>query len=192
MTQDAFDKKPATNIRKGQVIIYQNAPHMVLEVSHRMQGRQAGFLQVTLRDLKTGVSKQNKYHSDDTVAFCYVETKSLEYAYEDKDGFHFTDTATYEDVAVPASLVKDQKNYFIPNVEYSVIYVEGHPVQVQLPAAITVTVTEASEGLRGDTATNAQKPVIVETGMRIQVPLFVKKGDAIRISTSDGTYLGRA
>ena len=74
------DKGPATNIRKGNVILYQNVPHMVTEVEHRMQGRQAGFIQVTLRNLMTGVSTQNKYHSNDTIFFCFVESKTLEYS----------------------------------------------------------------------------------------------------------------
>ena len=80
----------------------------------------------------------------------------------------------------------------IPGVAYSVLFVEGKPVQIQLPAAISMKVTEASEGLRGDTASNAQKPVVVETGLRVQVPLFIKEGEVIRVNTTDGSYLGRA
>lgn len=186
------DKGPATNIRKGNVILYQNVPHMVTEVEHRMQGRQAGFIQVTLRNLMTGVSTQNKYHSNDTIFFCFVESKSLEYSYEDEEGFHFMDPDTYDDVAVSAKLLSEQRGYLIPGTSYSLLFVEDKPVQLQLPAAIEMKVEEASEGLRGDTASNAQKPVTVETGMRVQVPLFIKTGDKIRISTADGSYLGRA
>ena len=186
------DKGPATDIRKGKVIIYQNVPHMAIEVEHRTQGRQSGFIQVTLRNLITGVSTQNKYHSNDTVLFCFVETKSLEYSYEDENGFHFMDSDTYEDEVVSGKLLEGQKGYLIPGEVYSLMFVEEKPVQIQLPPSIAIKVTEASEGLRGDTASNAQKPIVVETGMRVQVPLFIKTGDVIRINTTDGSYLGRA
>lgn len=188
----AQDKGPATNIRKGNVILYQNVPHMVTEVEHRTQGRQAGFIQVTLRNLVTGVSTQNKYHSNDTVLFCFVESKTMEYSYEDESGFHFMDPETYDDEAVSGKLLENQRGYLIPGASYSLLFVEDKPVQLQLSASLAMKVTEASEGLRGDTASNAQKPVVVETGMRVQVPLFIKTGDVIRVSTADGSYLGRA
>ena len=178
ITMEVRDKGPATDIRKGKVIIYQNVPHMAIEVEHRTQGRQSGFIQVTLRNLITGVSTQNKYHSNDTVLFCFVETKSLEYSYEDE--------------VVSGKLLEGQKGYLIPGEVYSLMFVEEKPVQIQLPPSIAIKVTEASEGLRGDTASNAQKPIVVETGMRVQVPLFIKTGDVIRINTTDGSYLGRA
>jgi len=182
----------ATDIRKNNVILYQNTPHMALDVEHRTQGRQSGFVQVTLRNLITGVSTKSKFHSNDTVTFCYVESKSLEYSYVDDLGYHFLNTDTYEDEVISADLLKDQKDYLIPGTAYSVLFVEGKPVQIQLPASISMKVTEASEGLRGDTASNAQKPVVVETGLRVQVPLFIKEGEVIRINTADGSYLGRA
>ena len=182
----------ATDIRKSNVIMYQNVPHMAIEVEHRTQGRQSGFVQVTLRNLVSGVSTKTKFHSNDTVTFCYVESKSLEYSYVDDMGCHFLNTDTYEDEVIPASLLSEQKGYLIPGTAYPVLFVENHPVQIQLPPSLAMKVTEASEGLRGDTASNAQKPVVVETGLRVQVPLFIKEGEVIRVNTSDGSYLGRA
>ncbi len=182
----------ATDIRKSNVILYQNVPHMAIDVEHRTQGRQSGFVQVTLRNLISGVSTKTKFHSNDAVTFCYVESKSLEFSYVDDMGFHFLNSDTYEDEVISADLVKDQKGYLIPGTAYSVLFVEDKPVQIQLPPAISMKVTEASEGLRGDTASNAQKPVVVETGLRVQVPLFIKEGEIIRVNTTDGSYLGRA
>lgn len=182
----------ATDIRKNNVILYQNVPHMALEVEHRTQGRQSGFVQVTLRNLVSGVSTKTKFHSNDTVMFCYVESKALEFSYVDDMGYHFLNSETYEDEVIPASLITEQKNYLIPGTSYSVLFVENKPVQIQLPASVAVKVREASEGLRGDTASNAQKPVVVETGLRVQVPLFIKAGEMIRVNTNDGSYLGRA
>lgn len=186
------DKRPATSIRKSNVVMYQNVPHIVTEVEHRTQGRQAGFIQVTLRNLATGIATQNKFHSNDTVFFCYVESKELEYSYEDNEGYHFLHPDTYEDEVIPSKLLEDQKSYLIQGESYSVLFVDDRPLQIQLPASVAMKVIEASEGVRGDTATNAQKTVVVETGMKVQVPLFIKTGETIRIDTDKGTYLGRA
>lgn len=182
----------ATDIRKSNVILYQNVPHIAIDVEHRTQGRQSGFVQVTLRNLVSGVSTKTKFHSNDTVTFCYVESKSLEFSYADEMGFHFLNTETYEDEVISADLLKDQKDYLIAGAAYSVLFVENKPVQVQLPPSIAMKVVEASEGLRGDTASSAQKPVVTESGLRVQVPLFIKAGDIIRVNTTDGSYLGRA
>lgn len=182
----------ATDIRKGRVMMYQNVPHLVIDMQHRTQGRQSGFVQVTLRNLKTGSSTKTKFGSNETINFCFMESKDLEYSYEDHEGFHFLDSETYEDEVIPEAVLADQKLYLIPNTVYSVMFVEGEPVQLQLPAALSMKIVDAPEGLRGDSATNAQKPVVTESGLTVQAPLFIKPGEVIRVSTSDGSYLGRA
>ena len=121
-----------------------------------------------------------------------MESKDLEYAYADDDGYHFLDPSTYEDEIISKDLLEDQKLYLIAGTVYSVMFVEEKPVQLQLPAALSMKVVEASEGLRGDTASNAQKPVVTESGLTVQAPLFIKQGEVIRVNTSDGSYLGRA
>ena len=182
----------ATDIRKGQVMLYQNIPHLVIDMQHRTQGRQSGFVQVTLRNLHSGSSTKTKFGSNDNITFCFMESKDLEYAYADDDGYHFLDPSTYEDEIISKDLLEDQKLYLIAGTVYSVMFVEEKPVQLQLPAALSMKVVEASEGLRGDTASNAQKPVVTESGLTVQAPLFIKQGEVIRVNTSDGSYLGRA
>ena len=119
----------ATDIRKSNVIMFQNAPHIALEVEHRTQGRQSGFVQVTLRNLISGVSTKTKFHSNDTVDFCFVESRELEFSYVDDMGYHFLNTESYEDEVIPANLLKDQKDYLIQGTAYSVLFVEEKPVQ---------------------------------------------------------------
>jgi elongation factor P len=182
----------ATDIRKGQVLLYQNVPHWVVDMQHRTQGRQSGFVQVTLRNLHTGSSTKTKFGSNDNITLCFTESKDLEYAYADDAGYHFLNPNTFEDEIIPSSLLEDQKLYLISGIVYAVMFVEGKPVQLQLPTALSMKVIEASEGLRGDTASNAQKPIVTESGLTVQVPLFIKRGEVIRVSTSDGSYLGRA
>jgi elongation factor P len=181
-----------TEIRKGRVIVYQGAPHLVLEMMHRTQGRQAGFVQTTLRNLQSGSTTTTKFRSTDNIAFLHTTTNKLEFSYVDGDGYHFMDTETYEDTIFGEDLLTDEKPFLIEGNAYDILFIDGQAVKLELPAAVEVSVVEAPEGIRGDTASNVQKPVTIDTGLTVQVPLFIKKGEKIRISTADGSYLGRS
>lgn len=181
-----------TDIRKGKVIEYNGVPHVVLEVLHRTQGRQAGFVQVTMRNLSTGSSIAVKFLSSDNVTFLTTSTVTLEYSYVDDMGHHFLDTTTYEDICLPNDLVESKKKFLTIGKTYDVSCVNDKPVEIVLPASIVMQVVESPEGVRGDTASNVQKPAVTETGLALQVPLFIKPGEMIRVSTDDGSYIGRA
>lgn len=182
----------ATDIRKGKVILFQNTPHLVMEMQHRTQGRQSGFVQVTLRNLSNSASAKTKFGSSENITFCFTESKDLEYSYSDDLGYHFLDQDTFEDEVISASLLEEQKLFLITGVVYTVLFVDEKAVQLQLPAALSMKVVDAPEGIRGDSTSNVQKPVVTESGLVVQVPLFIKQNDVIRISTDDGSYLGRA
>jgi len=181
-----------TEIRKGRVLNFQNAPHLVLDMQHRTQGRQAGFVQVTMRNLNNGVSTNAKFRSTDSVEFCHTENQKLEYSYIDDQGYHFMDTETFEDHILPPEVCDDAKQYLVENSRYEILFVDGTPVSVNLPANVEMKVLESPEGVKGDTASNVQKPATMETGLVVQVPLFIKPGEIIKIKTEDGSYLGRA
>lgn len=181
-----------TDIRKGRVILYQNSPHLVTDMQHRTQGRQAGFVQVTLRNLQSGSSTTHKFRSTETVEFCHTETQKLEFSYQDQEGYHFLDTSTFEDMVLSEDKLEEQKKFLVENNRYDVLFVDGDPVRVELPAAVEMEVIEAPDAIRGDTASNVQKPVTTTNGLIVQVPLFIKKGEVIRVNTETGEYLGRA
>lgn len=181
-----------TDIRKGRVILYQGVPHLVLEMQHRTQGRGSGWVQTTLRNLKSGSSTTNKFRSTDTVEFLMTETTRLEFSYDDGHTYTFMDPDTFETVDLNAEMVEDAVKYLVPNNNYDILYVDGKPAQVVLPASVEMKVIESAEGIRGDTASNVQKPAKMETGLVVQVPLFIKEGEVLKISTTDGSYLGRA
>lgn len=181
-----------TDIRKGRVLDYQGAPHLVLEMLHRTQGRQAGFVQVTLRNLSSGASTTTKFRSTDSVVFMHTSQAKLEYSYIDDMGYHFMDPETFEDTILPSEICDGYKHYLIENKVYEVMMVDGKPVDLNLPGSVEVRVTDAPEGIKGDTASNVQKPVTVETGLVVHVPLFIKNDEIIRVSTENGSYLGRA
>jgi elongation factor P len=181
-----------TDIRKGRVMMYQNVPHLVTDVQHRTQGRQAGFVQVTMRNLNTGASTNTKVRTTDSVEFCFMERKKLEFSYQDGDGFHFIHPETFDDTLLSRDMVEDKERFLVENTSYDIMFVNEKPVDLDLPAAVEMKVTESAEGIRGDTASNVQKPAKLETGLTVQVPLFVKSGDRIRVSTENATYLGKA
>jgi elongation factor P len=180
-----------TDIRKGRVIQHQGAPHLVLDMMHRTQGRQAGFVQTSLRNLNTRSTTTVKFRSTDSVEILHTENQRLEYSYEDQEGYHFLHPETFEDTVLPREMLEDKMAFLTENQEYDVLHVEGRPVQVQLPSSVEMEVAEAPEGLKGDTASAAQKPAVTTTGITVQVPLFIKPGDTIKVSTDDGSYLGR-
>ena len=179
-------------IRKGRVIVYQGAPHLVLEMLHRTQGRQAGFVQTTLRNLQSGSTTTTKFRTTDSVEILHTTTKKLEFSYVDGDGHHFMDVETYEDTVLDEGVISEDKQYLVEGNSYDILFVEGQAVKLELPAAVEVTVEENHESIRGNTISNDQKPVTIDNGLTMQVPLFIKKGEKVRMSTADGSYLGRA
>jgi elongation factor P len=181
-----------TEVRKGKVLNYQNNPHLVLDVQHRTQGRQAGFMQVTMRNLSTGASTNTKIRTTDSVEIMHTDMVKLEFSYIDGDAYHFMDPESFEDIELDASVISDSKDFLVENQSYSILHVDDRPISIELPASIEMRVKESAEGVKGDTASNVQKPATLETGLTIQVPLFIKEGELIRVSTSDRSYMGRA
>jgi elongation factor P len=181
-----------TEVRKGKVLNYQNNPHLVLDVQHRTQGRQAGFMQVTMRNLSTGASTNTKIRTTDSVEIMHTDMVKLEFSYIDGDAYHFMDPESFEDIELDASVISDSKDFLVENQSYSILHVDDRPISIELPASIEMRVKESAEGVKGDTASNVQKPATLETGLTIQVPLVIKEGELIRVSTSDRSYMGRA
>ena len=145
-----------TDVRKGKVLNYQGTPHLVLDVQHRTQGRQAGFIQASLRNLSTGSSTSTKIRTTDSVEIMHTDMVKLEYSYKDSDGYHFMDPETFEDILLDASLVEDSKEFLVETQAYSILHVNDKPILIELPASVEMKVVESPEGIRGDTASNVQ------------------------------------
>lgn len=182
----------ANDLRKGQAIRYNGNVAIVLEVQHRTPGNLRAFVQAIIRYINTGKSADVRFGSTDKVEIVEVQRTDLEFSYKDQSGYHFMDPATYETVTLSESLLAEAKDYLVENFAVEVLYAEGKAVQVELPATVVMTVTESAEGVRGDSANNVQKPATLETGKVINVPLFIKEGEKIRVDTRTGNYLGRA
>lgn len=184
---------PAANdIRKGQVIKFNGEPHLVMETQHRTPGNLRAFVQIKMRNLRYGKALDQRFASTDTIEVMPTDKKSLEFSYADRDAFAFMDPNSFEQIELTASQLGDVKNYLAPGGKVDVLFVDERPLSVDLPSAVSLKVVESADGIKGDTASNVQKPATLETGLVVQVPLFIKEGDVIRVSTMDGTYLGRA
>ncbi len=182
----------ANDLRKGMCIRYNGNPAIVLEVMHRTPGNLRAFVQVIIRYIGTGKSADIRFGSTDKVDSVEVERKELEYSYKDNTGYHFMDPETFETISFDESFVGDAKMYLVENLKVNVLYVEQKAANLELPAQVTLKVTESADGVRGDSANNVQKPAIMETGLSVTVPLFIKEGEMVKISTTNGGYLGRA
>jgi elongation factor P len=182
----------ATNVKKGQCIKYEGETGIVLGVEHRTPGKGNALIAATIRSTQSGKTKTIRFASSDKVEVVDTERQQLEFSYIDPTGYNFMDLTTYETISFPATFVEGVKDYMKEGQKVEVLFIEGEPVSVALPPTVELLITQSSEGIKGDTANNPTKPAILETGISVQVPLFVKQGDIIKISTEDGSYLGRA
>jgi elongation factor P len=182
----------ANDLRKGMAILYNGDVCVILEMQHRTPGNLRAFVQVILRSLKTGKSADVRFSSTEKVEVVPMQTRKMEYSYQDGEDYVFTDPETFDTVSLTPEVVGDTKNFMVENGAVTVTFVEDKAVSIELPASVILEVTDAPEGLKGDSATNVQKTVTLETGITIQAPLFIKTGEKLKIDTRTGKYMERA
>src|SRR5688572_25310672 len=182
----------ANDIRKGMAVNHNGDVAVVLETQHRTPGNLRAFVQMTLRSIRTGKTSDVRFSSTERLDVIPMMTKKMEFSYKDGEEYIFSDPETYETVNVPPEMVGDAKNYLTENALVTVTFVEDKIAQLEVPASVILTVTDAPEGIRGDSANNVQKAVTVETGITVQAPLFIKTGEKIKIDTRTGKYMERA
>lgn len=182
----------ATELRKGMAIKWKGDVCLVLETHHRTPGNKRGFIQGILRSLNTGRSLDERFGSDVKIETVSVSREPWEFNYKDQTGYTFLNPQTFENLTLDAALVGDSKLYLTENLVCNIVFVESKAVQVEVPASVVLKVTESPEGVRGDSSSNVMKPATLETGLTLQVPLFIKEGDLIKVSTQDGKYVSRA
>jgi elongation factor P len=183
---------PSTNLRKGQAIKVNGELGLILDLEHRTPGNLNGFVQVIMRSFVSGKSKDFRFSASEKVDVIEVDRQKLEFSYSDNTGYHFMNTESYDTITMPGNLVDDVKDLLTENLQVEVLFIEGVPVSLDLPPSITMAVTDAPEGVKGDSANNVQKAVTLATGKIVQAPLFIKTGDKIIIDSRTGKYMGRA
>ena len=165
---------------------------VVLDVQHRTPGNLRAFVQATLRSIRTGKSANVRFSSTEPIEIVPMNVRKMDFSYKDGEDFVFSDPETYETVNMPPELVGDAKNYLVENGQVTVTFVEDKAVQVELPPSVFLTIMNAPEGVKGDSANNVMKAATLETGVTIQVPLFIKTGEKIKVDTRTGKYMERA
>lgn len=173
-------------------IIHNGDVTVVLDMQHRTPGNLRAFVQATLRSIKTGKSSDVRFSSTEKIETIPLMTRKMDFSYKDGEDFVFSDPENYETVTLSAELVGDAKNFLTENAGVMVTFVEDKAVSIELPPSVVLMVKDAPEGVRGDSANNVQKAIILETGISVQAPLFIKTGEKIKVDTRTGKYMERA
>jgi len=181
-----------SQLKKGMYIIFHDEPNMVVDISFVSPGKGAAFYRVKLKSLYGGRVVDYTYKSGEKVEEVLVETHEAEYSYFDGSNYVFIEPRTFEQYSVSADVVGDNKLFLKEGILYRIKFYEDVPVGVTLPKSIVLTVEETENSVKGDTATNAMKVAIMDTGAKVLVPLFIKKGDEVMVSTESGSYLSRS
>ncbi|MEG0024602.1 MAG: elongation factor P [Akkermansia sp.] len=184
-------KVPVINLRKGHAVNYNNDVCVVTNMEHKCPPRMASYVQMTIRSISTSKVYNLRMTSNESLEGVNLAREEYEFSYIDGMGYHFMNPETYEDVLVSNEIVTPVKEYLLEGNTYILLFTDEVVVSVELPASLVLTVKEAPEGVKGDSANNVYKSATMETGLVVQVPLFIKPGERISIKTEDGSYLGR-
>ena len=182
----------ASDFRKGVTFEMNGDPHIVLDFQHVKPGKGAAFVRTKYRNILTGATREEAFNPNDKFPKAHIETKTMQYLYNDGELYYFMDEETYDQVPMTAELVEDAVKYIKENDTATIKFYKGQAFTVEAPNFVDLVVTETEPGVKGDTATNVTKAATVETGAVIQVPIFINEGEKIQIDTRSGEYLGRS
>jgi elongation factor P len=179
--------------RNGNHIDVEGTIFKIVEFQHVKPGKGGAFVRTKLRRASDGAVIDRTFRAGEKFRSVRTEVRRMQYLYRDGTDAHFMDTESYEQLTIPESTLADPLRFMRESDEVDVLYIDDEPADVQLPSAIDLEVTETEPGLRGDTASGGgTKPAVLQTGARIQVPLFVNVGDKVRVDTRSGDYVSRA
>jgi elongation factor P len=183
----------ATEIRAGNLIEWDNRVWRVLKAYHvHVGGRGGAYMQVEMKDLESGTKKNERIRTEDKVERAFVESREMQYLYNDGERYVFMDKETFDQLALPADFLEGQTGYLVPNTDVQVNFHNERPIGVQLPPTVVLSVVETEPNLKSATATGSFKPAKTETGITVMVPQFIMEGERIRVSTDTGEYIERA
>ena len=183
----------ASDFRNGVTFEMDGGGWTIVSFLHVKPGKGAAFVRTKIKNVVTGAVLERTFNPTDKFQRAYIETKEMQYLYADGELYYFMDTETFEQLPMTADQVEGTINFVKENTNVTVRFFKGAPFSVQAPNFVELTVTETDPGFAGDTAANTTKPATFETGLTLQVPLFINVGDVLKIDTRDGgEYLGRA
>lgn len=180
------------DLRTGLTVELDGDIYSVVDFLHVKPGKGAAFVRTKLKNIRTGASVERTFRAGERIARAHIELKQMQYMYNSGDEYFFMDMETYDQVALRTEDLGDAPKYLLENMTIGIQFYEGQPVGVDLPTTVVLEVTQTEPGFKGDTAQGATKPATLETGITIQVPLFVEQGEKVKVDTRTGEYLSRA
>lgn len=180
------------DFRTGLTIEVDNAIWQVIDFQHVKPGKGAAFVRSKLRNLRTGAIQEKTFRAGEKVAKAHIENRRMQYLYAMGDSHVFMDNESYEQLELPASQIEHELKYLKENMEVFIMTFQGEILGIQLPNTVELVVSETEPGIKGDTASNVTKPATLETGLIVQVPIFINEGETLIINTAEGKYVSRA
>jgi elongation factor P len=182
----------ATQVRKGNTVRIDGTLYKIMSMDHVTPGKGRAHIQTKLRSLRDGTQTEKRFRSDEDIEKVIIETKEMQYMYNDGDEYHFMDTTTYDQVQLSADTLGNAVQYLIPDTTLNLEWFEGNAIGVDLPPVVELKVIQTPPGVKDATASTQRKPATMETGLVVQVPAFIGEGEVIRINTTDASYSERA
>lgn len=180
------------DLKNGMTLDIEGQLWTVIEFQHVKPGKGPAFVRTKMRQVLTGKVVEKTFNAGVKVEVAVLEKRDMTFLYRDGDDFMFMDAKTFDQVSVPEAVVGESVNFMLENCEAIVAMHEGSPLYIELPASVELVVTYTEPGLQGDRSSGGTKPATVETGITVQVPLFIKQDEKILVDTRNGSYLGRA
>jgi len=182
----------ATDLKNGITFLHYGKPYQVIKYSLIKMGRGGAVVKVTARNLETGSIEEKSFSSNAAVDEVNTYKKKLQYLYKTGNGLIFMDPTTYEQTEIPLTVLGEAALFLKEGETVDVLFWDERPISCELTPNVTLAVAECDPGVKGNSATNIYKPAVLENGLKLKVPLFIKKGDRIRVDTRTGEYLERA
>ncbi|MFM7356379.1 MAG: elongation factor P [Actinomycetota bacterium] len=180
------------DLKNGMALDIEGQLWSVVEFQHVKPGKGPAFVRAKLKNVLSGKVVEKTFNAGVKVDVAILEKRDMQFLYKDQAGFVFMDSSTYDKMTISAETVGDAANYMLENTEAIVAVHEGNPLYVELPANVPLKITYTEPGLQGDRSSAGSKPATLETGITIQVPLFIKQDEVVLVDTRNGDYLGRA
>jgi elongation factor P len=180
------------NLKNGMTLLIDGKLQQIVEWNHHKPGKGGAVVRTKLKEVETGKIVDKTFRAGEDVEQAIVERSTVQYLYRDGDAFVLMDTNTFEQREAPSAVIGDAADYLVEGDELQIQVYDGRIVGLELPASKVLEITETDPGHAGNTATSATKPAILETGLQIQVPLFIEVGEKVKVDTRTGDYLSRA
>ena len=180
-----------SQLKTGNVILYNNDLHSIIEIEHRTPGNLRAFYQIKMKNLKNGKMIDNRFRPNEEVELIRLETKEFQFLYKDGSDYYFMDNETYEQTHIPDDIIGKQGEFMKEGQTVQIVFHDSSALNLELPPHVELKVISSAPAVKGNTATGATKAVTVETGATVNAPLFIEENDVIKVDTRSGDYITR-